>query len=150
MDPISRQRTWDAFFNTITIMGEKLLIVILVIWSPIHHPRPILQCLRQVSGLNPLAPCQIGDGAAQLEDAVEQRTGDALLVFRDDAWRTGAGSHRVTIIPAWAGEWCNTKAVNLDRCYSYVAGVIFAQVVNPLTHRIIRTTGTAPSVKLIP
>ena len=46
-------------------------------------------------------------------DAVEQRAGDALLVFGDDAWRAGAGFDRVTdnsrrdrdSWPRSAGNW---------------------------------------------
>ena len=43
-------------------------------------------------------------------DAVEQWTGNAFLVFGDDAWAAGARFDRITIETARAGVQCNTTA----------------------------------------
>ena len=42
-------------------------------------PRPILNRLRHVPGLDGLDPVQVGDGASQLEDTVEGSGGDVEL-----------------------------------------------------------------------
>jgi hypothetical protein len=50
--------------------GEKLEEQKLLLPLPHHHPRPVLQRLRQMRRLAALTPRQIGNRARQLEDAV--------------------------------------------------------------------------------
>ena len=47
---------------------------------PQHHPRPVLQRLRQMTWPDALAPCQIRDGACQLQDAMVRPRRELELV----------------------------------------------------------------------